>query len=161
MTVADPVRLRHAFANAREFTTSPLYRSLSPVVAADDDLLRLAGQGRAGQYPTFLFFGAVHHVLLGGAPHELASYYPSIAGDQARPGAEAGPALVSFCSAYRSQLTHLIRTRLVQTSHVQRALGLRLGLSAVARSVTRPVHLVEVGASAGLNLRHDRYGYDV
>jgi hypothetical protein len=120
--------LRRAFAEQTEFAESPLYRTLSRVVATDDRLLDLAGHGRPGQYPTFLFFGAVHELLLGGADHPLAEFYPSVAGPAARPAAAAGPALVSFCAAYETELTEIISTRLVQTNHVQWALGLRLGL---------------------------------
>jgi hypothetical protein len=130
-------------------------------VAGDESLLRLASRAGNGQYPTFLFFGAVHHLLLAGADHELAGFYPSIAGHRARPPAEAGPALVSFCAIHERELTHLLRTRLVQTSVVQRSLALRLGLHAIAGQESRPVHLVEVGASAGLNLRFDRYGFQI
>jgi hypothetical protein len=68
---------------------------------------------------------------------------------------------VSFCEAFGAELAETISTRLVQTNQVQRALGLRLGLSMIARDVAEPVHLIEVGASAGLNLRFDHYGYHV
>jgi hypothetical protein len=159
--MADLARLRYAFDDATGFNTSPLYRALSRTVAATDGLLRLAARARPEQYPTFLFFGAIHHVLQQGVDHELATFYPSIVGERARPAQDAGPALISFCTRYESELTRLLQTRLVQTNHVQRALGLRLGLSVIAREVSRPVHLLEVGASAGLNLRFDRYGYVV
>jgi hypothetical protein len=157
----DRGKLRKAFDNPVEFTTSPLYRSLSRTVAAHNQLLDLAAQGRPGQYPTFLFFGAVHWLLLHGADHPLASFYPSVAGAGALPPAGSGPALVSFCQPYEAELTETISTRLVQTNQVQRALGLRLGLATIARDVPGPVHLIEVGASAGLILRFDRYGYQV
>ena len=157
----DSEKLRQAFEDPAEFTTSPLYRALSRTVAAHDELLDLAARGRPGQYPTFLFFGAVHHALLRGAEHALAGYFPSVAGAHVLPAADAGPALVSFCRAFGPELAETISTRLVQTNQVQRALGLRLGLSMITDDVAGPVHLIEVGASAGLNLRFDRYGYQV
>ena len=157
----DRQKLRRAFEDPAEFTTSPLYRALSRTVAAHDELLDLAASGRPGQYPTFLFFGAVHHLLLRGADHALARFFPSIAGAQALPAVGCRAALVSFCGAFGPELAETISTRLVQTSQVQRALGLRLGLSMIAHDVAEPVHLIEVGASAGLNLRFDRYGYQV
>ena len=159
----DRERVRKAFASPAEFTTSPLYRALSQTVAASDQLLDLAGQGRAGQYPTFLFFGAVHRLLLRGTDHPLGGYYPSVVGVAALPAADAGPALESFGQAYAAELAETIRTRLVQTSVVQRTLGLRIGLSAIAAAtrepMTDPLHVIEVGASAGLNLRFGSYGY--
>jgi hypothetical protein len=82
---------------------------------------------------------------------------------RALPAGQAGPALESFGRAYAAELAETIRTRLVQTSVVQRTLGLRIGLSAIAASAREPLagplHVIEVGASAGLNLRFGRYGY--
>jgi hypothetical protein len=161
--VLDRERVRKAFASPAEFTTSPLYRALSQTVVASDQLLDLAARGRPGQYPTFLFFGAVHRLLLRGTDHPLGGYYPSVAGAAALPAADAGPALESFGRAYAEELAETIRTRLVQTSVVQRTLGLRVGLSAIAAATREPMagplHVIEVGASAGLNLRFGRYGY--
>jgi hypothetical protein len=155
-------QVRRAFEAPRDFTSSPLYRVLSRTVAAEDRLLDLASQGRPGQYPTFLFFGAVHYLLLSGVGHPLAAFFPSVAPrGAAAPVDEAGRALVAFCERYEPELARVISTRLVQTNQVQRALGLRFGLSVIASEVTGPVHLIEVGASAGLNLRFDRYGYTV
>jgi len=130
--VPDRERVRKAFASPAEFTTSPLYRALSRTVAASDQLLDLAARGQPGQYPTFLFFGAVHRLLLRGTDHPLGGYYPSVVGAAALPAADAGPALESFGRAYAAELAETIGTRLVQTSVVQRTLGLRIGLSAIA-----------------------------
>ena len=149
------------FADGREFASSPLYRSLAKTVADNTGLLRLAARGRSGQHPAFLLFGAVHALLLAGIDHELARYYPSIAGADALPPDLAGPALVEFCAAFEPELAALIETRLVQTNVVKRALALRIGLAVISRHVARPVHLVEIGASAGVLLRFDRYGYMV
>jgi hypothetical protein len=157
--VADLARLAELFRDASEFESSPLYRELGRTVAGDELLLRLASRCRAGQVPTFLFFATVHYLLLGGADHELAGFYRSIVGDEARSPDEAGPALVSFCRAHEAEFAGLLETRLVQTNSVKRSLALRLGLAAVGRSVASPVHLVEIGASAGVHLRFDRYGY--
>ena len=151
--------LAERFADASEFASSPLYRSLARTVAGNPGLLRLAARGRLGQYPTFLFFGAVHALLLAGVDHELARYYPSIVGAEARPPDQAGPALIEFCARFEPELATLIETRLVQTNVVKRALALRLGLVVIGRRIAAPVHLVEVGASAGVLLRFDRYGY--
>ncbi|WP_165845430.1 DUF2332 domain-containing protein [Streptacidiphilus pinicola] len=163
ITDAHRALVRRAFAEPGEFATSPLYQALSRTVAADDALLELAAAGRPGQYPTFLFFGAVQQVLLTGAGDDpLAAYYPSLLPDgvAARPAEEAGPALVAFCARHADALRAVIGSRLVQTNQVQRSLGLRFALAAIADEIgDRPVHLIEVGASAGLNLRFDRYGY--
>ncbi|MEY9874237.1 hypothetical protein ABH931_003731 [Streptacidiphilus sp. MAP12-33] len=155
-------RVRQAFTAPGEFTTSPLYRSLSATVAGNEALIDLAASGRPGQYPTFLFFGAVHHLLLTGVQDPLGAFFPSVVGPggEVRAAEDAGPALVAFCGRYEAELRTVIAGRLVQTNQVQRSLGLRFGLAAIASELgDRPVHLIEVGASAGLNLRFDRYGY--
>lgn len=157
----DLGELSRRFADASEFASSPLYRSLARVVAENEALLRLAARGRRGQQPTFLFFGAVHALLLGGAEHELAQFYRSIVGEAARLPDKAGPALVAFCAENADPLAAIIETRLVQTNVVKRALALRYGLAAIGRQVAAPVHLIEIGASAGLLLRFNRYGYTV
>jgi hypothetical protein len=162
MSSGHPVDLAvvaQRFEETPKHISSPLYQSLARTVAGNSDLLRLAARGRPGQVPTFLFFGAVHALLLAGARHDLTRFYPSIAGENALPPDEAGPALVDFCAAFEDKLAALIETRLVQTNVVKRSLALRLGMAAIHRCVTSPVHLIEVGASAGILLRFDRYGY--
>ena len=89
-------RLSAHFADAPSiFTTSPLYRSLCPVVAHDPMSLGLLTQRRAGQQPSYLFFGAVHYLLLRGVQHRLRDFYPSITGGTAARPQDAGPVLLT------------------------------------------------------------------
>lgn len=141
------------------FTTSPLYRSLCPVVAHDPLSLDLLMQRRTGQQPSFLFFGAVHYLLLRGVQHRLRDFYPSITGGTATRPQDAGPVLLDFVRTYQDELGELIRTRLVQTNVVRRACGLLIILWAVKRRCEHPVHLIEIGASAGIHLNFDQYRY--
>lgn len=158
----DIHRVAQAFRTARGFDSSPLYSALLPVVAADDALLKLAAHTRRGQQPTFALFGAVHLLLLRGTPDPLAEYYPSVVADAARPvDAATAAAFRSFCAAHSAQISSTISTRLVQTNHVQRALVIRLGLALLRRATRGPVCVIEIGCSAGLNLRADRYTYTV
>jgi hypothetical protein len=85
---------------------------------------------------------------------ELAAFFPSVVDDPPPPEG-AGPAFRDFCAAHLDDLGTLLRTRMVQTNVVRRGVAMRYGLSQVPG--TDPVHLVEVGASAGILLRHDRY----
>jgi hypothetical protein len=160
--VADTGRLAEHFAEGDSiFVSSPLYRSLCRTVAGDQFVLDLLTQRRPGQQPSFLLFGAVHYLLLGGAAHPLAGYYPSLRGTAAADPAGAGPVLLDFCRAYRDELAELIRTRLVQTNVVKRSAALRIALWAAGRRCAQPLHLIEVGASAGIHLHVDRYRYVV
>lgn len=126
-------------------------------MAEDEYVLGLLTRRQLGQQASYLLFGAVHYLLLSGASHRLREFYPSLADGQAANPAAAGPALLDFCRAYSGELAELIRTRLVQANVVRRACGLRAVLHAVRRQCDRPVHLVEIGASAGVHLCFDRY----
>lgn len=160
--VQSATTVRAAFTDPEEFWSSPLYRHLSDLVAGDDYLVEVAAHARAGQVPTFAFFGAIHGLLLAGAEHPLADFYASLRGERARPPAQAGPELVSFVRTHEAAIIDIVSGRLVQTNHVRRAVGLRLALASIATTVgDRPAHLLEIGSSAGLLMRQDRYGYQL
>lgn len=148
-------------ATGREFEGSPLYQRFGPVVAADRRLLDIAAQCRPGQQPANMLFASVHFLLLGGARHALAEWYPSVPGDgqPVRPADTAGPAFTDFCLRHRDDLVPLLRHRLVQTNQLKRSAALRYGLVELARLVDGPVTLLEVGCSAGIHLCFDRYSY--
>lgn len=139
--------------------TAPLYESLSRRITDDDHLMDMASIGSHRQPYVNRFFGAIHYLLLSGVRHRLRAYYPSLGG--ARSADDAFPALVDFCRLFESQLTELIGTRRVQTNEVGRS---GLLLPAFARAAVSfdgaPLHLIEVGCSAGLNLILDRYQYE-
>jgi hypothetical protein len=141
----------------RSFPTSALYRRLVTGVSGDDDLLALAAQGRPGQAPEFLLLGAVHYLLGRSPDHPLASWYPDLH-DPVTAG-DAFPAFRSFCLDHRDEVAGLVATRLVQTNEPRRSAALLRGLGVVRGRDPRPLALVEVGASAGLNLLFDRYRY--
>lgn len=152
----DLAELGHHFREAatETFPTSPLYASFCRTVAEDPDTLDLLRGRRPGQQPSFLLFGAVQYLLLSGVDHPLAGVY---ANPTQRDG--AGPILLDFVRQQRDALAELIATRLVQTNVVRRSVGLRFALGLVGGHA--PLHLVEVGASAGIHLHVDRYRYDL
>lgn len=153
-------RLAEHFAHGPSiFTTSPLYQSLCKVVAQEPPILELLKQRQKGQQASFLLFGTVHYLLLSGVQHPLRDFYPSLVGEVSADLRQAGPALLDFCHTYHNELEMLIRTRLVQTNVVKRAVGLLAALWAVRRRGIERVHLIEVGASAGIHLHFDRYRY--
>jgi hypothetical protein len=153
-------RLAEHFADGSStYTTSPLYQSLCKVVPQDQSLLELLTQRQPGQQASFLLFGAVHYLLLSGVQHPLRDFYPSLSKDLTADPEKAGPVLLDFCHTYHDKLGTLIRTRLVQTNVVKRSVGLFVALWTVGRRCKQPVHLIEVGASAGIHLHFDRYRY--
>lgn len=157
---AEIEQLAEHFASApSHFPSSLLYQSFCEIVVREQPILELLTQRRAGQQASFLLFAAIHYLLLSGVQHPLRDFYPSLAPAQIRKPAEAGPVLRDFCQRYNDELEMLIRTRLVQTNVVRRSVGLLVGLWAVRRRCQQPVHLIEVGASAGIHLHFDRYRY--
>jgi hypothetical protein len=142
--------------------SSPLYGRLLLAVADDPDLLALAGAARRDQPAGLLLLAAVHYLLLKGAEPlpPLAGFYPGVAGGAARTE-DPVPAFREFCLEHRGEIRTLIASRRVQTNEVGRSACL-LPAFALASETARglPLTLVEVGASAGLNLLFDRYAYD-
>ena len=145
--------------SAEHFPTSPLYQVLRRTVAEQPAILEMLLHRRPGQQAPYLFFAAVKYLLLSGVPHPLRTFYPSLVGARSRGPEQASPALVDFCETYHDDLDRQIRTRLVQTNVVRRVVGLRLALAEVAKTSSAPIHLIEVGASAGVHLHVDRFGY--
>ncbi len=104
------------------------------------------------------FMGAVHRLVLEGEAPALARHYAS-AGGAWRPGEEAWPAFRDVLEAHRERL-HASLLRPVQTNEVGRAASLLGGFLGVARETGLPLRVLEVGASAGLNLRFDHFRYE-
>lgn len=114
---------------------------------------------RPGSVPGLRFAAAVHRLVLSGRAGELAAHYPSVGGrlDEPTLWAAARPAI----AANIEELRAVVQSAPVQTNEPGRSAPLFGGLlvaaeraAAVAgRSEPFPVRLLEVGASAGLNLR--------
>jgi hypothetical protein len=117
---------------------SPLYEKLGLGVAGDPTLLELLARARPGQRRPMLFMAAANFLgAFADGPVEYADFR-------------------QFCLHHRDALVELIETRATQTNEVRRsALLLPLFLRP-----PQPLALIEVGASAGLNLLFDRYAYD-
>ena len=140
---------------------APFYDHLARGIARDPELLSIAAHTRSGQQAPNLLLAAVHDLLLRGADHALAAFYPSVAHLTAVPPGDPMPAFRAFCHDHRTALIDLVSTRLVQTNEPQRCTVLLPAFTLVQHLAGgRPLALIEVGASAGLNLLFDRYGYD-
>ena len=102
------------------------------------------------------FAGAVHRLVLEGRAPDLARYYASVGG--VLPFEQAWPAFRDSVETHQSELRSLVNHP-VQTNEVGRSCALLGGFLLVARETKLPLRLLELGASAGLNLRWDRYWY--
>lgn len=103
------------------------------------------------------FLGAVHRIALEGRAPALAALYPSTGGDPS-----AGDPVAAFLATvadHEDEVRHRLADG-VQTNEVGRSAALVGGYAEVARRTGLPLRVLELGASAGLNLRFDRYCYD-
>jgi hypothetical protein len=123
------------FAAEEARGSSPLYVTLADHVAESPALLKfLAGFPAEMQQPN-LFLAAVRHVA----------------------GTPAGPAeLEAAVARHGAEIARTMRSRTTQTNEPGRCASLLPLLAAIPGRLA----LLEVGASAGLCLLHDKYGYD-
>ena len=112
-----------------------------------------APSGRSGALALRLM-AAVHRLVLTGRAPALMPHYPSVGGSQ--PNAWA--AFASVVADQRDLLVPLIALP-CQTNEVGRAAALAFGFFEIAAATGLPLQLLELGASAGLNLRWDQYRY--
>ncbi|MDQ7904983.1 DUF2332 domain-containing protein [Phytohabitans sp. ZYX-F-186] len=113
---------------------SPAYERLALAVARDEELLALAATLPAGKRQPNLLFGVVR--LLGGPVEDPAAFRAYVLANWPAVAAE-------------------VRVRVTQTNEAGRCAVLLPVLAALPQ----PLALLEVGASAGLCLYPDRYGY--
>lgn len=153
--------LLDAQARACAGAGSPLSSAL---LAAAEDVRRgglvagvLAAQpGDPGPALGLRLLAAVHRLALERRAPALALHLPSVGGTAGLDG--AGAAFVATVAGAADEVVRLV-ARPCQTNEVGRCAPLLVGLLGVARGTGRPLRVLELGASAGLLLRSDRYRY--
>lgn len=141
---------------------SPLYHALLRKIAEDIDssgpcwsvLESHAGAAERSLLP-LRFLAGIHRLVLESRLPELARYYPSAGGL-----VDVEAAWIAFIETI-VQLGHKLEIpKTVQTNEVSRSCALLPGFLAIARRTGLPLRLLEIGCSAGLNLRWDRFAYE-
>lgn len=144
---------------------SPLTAALLRGAADDDEaggpvreLLAPFAADPSGSVASLRFAGALHRLVLERQAPDLALHYPSVGGTAPVEGAwPVARGVVERCG---EALAGGLR-RPVQTNEVGRSAALYGGLLHVAARTGLPIRLLELGASAGLNLLVDRFAYEV
>jgi hypothetical protein len=144
---------------------SPLYGDL--LTRAAEDLLAggpvadlLAGHldSRPAGVLALRMLGGAHAMALTGQAPDLAAWYPSAGGiTDPEPGSPMAWAALRRTLAEQREAIRPWLDSPPQTNEVGRASALIGGLLHIAARAQLPVRLVEVGASAGLNLRADHF----
>jgi|TARA_R100001132_G_scaffold161_1_gene229 hypothetical protein len=101
--------------------------------------------------------GVLHHAVLTGAAPALAATYPAHVAEWKMEAvwAEARPWLAAHIPDVRTFLKSP-----PQTNETRRSIALLPGFLELAATYRMPMHLLELGASAGLNQNWDRFTYD-
>lgn len=143
---------------------SPLYAHILTGVLHDIQAGGVCAELLAGRHDdpfgsalALRFLGAVHRLVLDGRAPELAVLYPSVGGDPS--SGDPVSTFLAVVGAHREEVERGIVAG-VQTNEVGRSAVLVGGYAEIARRTGRPLRLLEIGASAGLNLRFDHYAYD-
>lgn len=156
--LAEGIRLQ---ARACESLGSPLYSHLLQRIAVD---LEEGGPSReilqghefdaGGSALALRLMGAVNRLVITGEEPALDRIYR----DAERKEEAAWTEFRSVLARHPDRLRRFV-DRPVQTNEVGRCAALLPGFLAVAADTGLPLRLLEVGASAGLNLNWDRYRY--
>lgn len=146
------------FAERECKNSSRLYEHLAMKIANDLDLLKLAAHSKPGQPEPNLLLGAVHYLLLSGREHELIAYYPSIVVEPMESSISI-KYFKDFCMQYEYEIIQLLESKLVQTNEVRRCSYLYPSFCHIYQITKKPITLIEIGTSAGLQLLWDKYSY--
>lgn len=154
--------LRSRAAELERSGRSRLYVELMRGAADDADAggivasIFAADQAKPASVPEMRLLAALHQLVLRGGAPDLARFFPSAGGHE--PPAGAWPVARRTLAENEA----FIRARLdrtVQTNEPGRCAALYGALLWLSERHRLPIRLLEIGASAGLNLNADRFSY--
>ncbi len=117
----------------------------------------MAGRSQADAL-ALRFAGSLHALVLSGASSPLAQVYPSTRAEIDHE--TLWSAIAEALDRHEAAILRFLESP-PQTNEVARCAVLLGGFSVIAADTGRPLALLEIGASAGLNLHWDAYGYSL
>lgn len=138
--------------------STPFYKELSLNIADDSELLAVCQDAKEGQPVPNLLFGAVQYLLMKEPHHVLRAFYPSLT-EKPETAQSPFPAFKEFVLTHHEQVRDLLKTRRVQTNEVRRCAYLYPVFVSLYKEIKKPLALIEIGTSAGLQLLWDQYAY--
>ncbi len=133
---------------------SPLYERIATSVARDPEVLELVRRTPPECHLPLSLLAAVHDLLLAGLDHPLADVYTG------RSDADPASLFADVCRRHPDEVMELMVARPVQTNECGRSALIGPALAWLSDRGFGPLGMVDVGASAGLNLLCDRYRLD-
>ena len=142
---------------------SPMYGELFELVAGDVEARGVFASILSGHEDDpsrhavpLRLLGGLHRLVLDGRAPELRRWYPSTGG--AWDAEHAWPEILRVAARHGDALRAAL-DQPPQTNEVGRSAALIGGLLRLNRGFGLPIRLYEIGSSAGLNMRADRYHY--
>lgn len=147
-------------ARTYESIGSPLYSALCLAGAESPEAIGIAAHAMTGAQLVFHMLTAIHYMLLAEPDHPLGRYFETIA-ETPLPPEDAGTDFLAFCHEQRETIIETLHTSTVQTTFVDRCITMLPALAWVADRTGEPLHLIEIGCSAGVLLTFDKYAYAI
>lgn len=162
VTTRDELRLLFADHVVTTAKPCPLWSELSRRIVTDpygERIIDLVMPAPERQRRPVLFFAALHDLLLEDPREALADHLRHRWPDpEHRPIDDPWPLLVDLVRRRGGEIADRCTTRQTQTNEASRAAAILVALDHISREVGE-LSLVEIGSSAGLLLRLDRYEY--
>jgi hypothetical protein len=139
-------------------TLSPMCQRILAVVSSELKNIPWLVDASAKRTPlevSLLLISAVHRQILldSQKTQNLRDYYPSVGGLKSFRDASFAPLFLEVLHEYKHEIIKAIQSETVQTNETQRGL---FWLFPVILTGWKEIHLVDLGASAGLNLVADK-----
>ena len=146
------------FASVEGPGYAPFYEELCAEIGEQPAVAGLLGAAPEGQRRHTLLLAALHAVVLRYPAEPLGRWYPSVPGRA--PTIPLGEALARFVAEHEGEIRSIVAQRRTQTNEVARCAVLEPVVAWANADVHEPLLLIDLGASAGLNLLLDRWHYD-